>query len=55
MRQRPGLVALASHALGRRSPRYRTQLTRLLKRAGHEVTWAGSIDEARAIDRRDRE
>jgi two-component system CheB/CheR fusion protein len=25
------------------------QLTRLLKRAGHEVTWAGSIREARAM------
>jgi PAS domain S-box-containing protein len=25
------------------------QLTRLLKRAGHEVTWAGSINQARAM------
>jgi len=25
------------------------QLTRLLKRAGHEVTWAGSINQARAL------
>jgi CheY-like chemotaxis protein len=25
------------------------QLTRLLKRAGHEVTWAGSIREAREL------
>ena len=25
------------------------QLTRLLKRAGHEVTWAGSISQARAL------